>query len=459
MNDRNAAPVRTDLIAACVIAVIASAARLAMVLVAPPITPVADMADYWERALYFVHHGAFYPSSHRMPAYPAALALAFIVGSGPSLFTARLFNVFAGAATAVLTYWLARLTTGRRAACAAALAVALYPSLLIYTTLIATEVLIPVPLLGALIASMYSARWTATVAGVCTALAVLVRPAGIAVLPAVVVSFLRPRSGKLIWRPALASAILVVAAFAVTMSPWWLHNARLYGEFVALDTSGGMSLAVGNHELASGTYRWRETRYMMDRYLRGANVDTPAGSSRASAVAARYVREHPWAFVRLIPARLGALFSLEGREQGWLYSFDFFGHRTPTTVRLWAAAMIASFPLLLAAALAGWSVRGGISERVLWPTGLYLLSAIAMHAISIGDGRFHLPMVPVFAVLATGLAQARKGFNKVRLGLSIALLALLAMAWWAQLQIYWAALSRLAAPGGWVSQFAYDDLM
>jgi 4-amino-4-deoxy-L-arabinose transferase-like glycosyltransferase len=319
----------------------------------------------------------------------------------------------------VLTYWLARRTASRRASLAAALALALYPSFLIYTTFIATEVVVTVPLVAALIASTYRSHRAAIVAGLCAALTALVRPAGIALLPAVFFSFVRTARPNSTRRSPLLGPGLAVAAFLLTMTPWWLHNARPYGEFVALDTSGGISLAVGNHELASGTYRWRETRYMMDRYLRGAKVDTPAGSSRASAVAARYVREHPWALVRLIPARLGALFSLEGREQGWLYSFDFFGHRTGTTVRLWAAAMIASFPLLLAAALAGWSVRGGISERVLWPTGLYLLSAIAMHAISIGDGRFHLPMVPVFAVLATGLAQARKGFNKVRLSLSL----------------------------------------
>ncbi len=458
MNDRNHAW-RADLIAACAIVMVASAVRLALVLISPAFTPVADMADYWERAIYIVQHGTLYPTSHRMPAYPAALALAFALGSGPSLTTVRLFNVVAGAATAVLTYWLARRTAGPRASFAAGLVVALYPSLLIYSTLIATEMLIPVPLLGALIASTYRSRRAAIAAGLCAGLAALARPAAIGVLPAVFVSWSGMRSPNSTWRPALVAPLLVLGAFALTMSPWWVHNAKLYGRFVPLDTTGGMSLAIGNNEVASGIYRWRETREMMDRHLVGVNVDTPAGSDRATAVAVRFMREHPGAAIRLIPLRLAALFGVEGREHAWLYSFGFFGERTSTTVQMWALAIALAFPLLLAAALLGLSVGGGISKPVLLVTVLFLAFTIGMHAISIGDPRFHIPLVPVLAVLATGVAHAKNGFSRIRLAAAAVAIALLAVAWSAQFATYWAALAKLAPPGGWMSHIPYDDLM
>ena len=68
-------------------------------------------------------------------------------------------------------------------------------------------------------------------------------------------------------------------------------------------------------------------------------------------------------------------------------------------------------------------------------------------------------MVPVLAVMATGLSRAANGFSRVRLAMGGLVLLLLAAAWWAQWAVYWAALATLAAPGGSSSQIGYDDLM
>ena len=417
------------------------------------------MADYWERALYIFQHGALYPSSLRMPGYPAGLALAFAIASGPSLTAARIFNVAAGVAASLLTYWFARRTAGVRASAAAALVVAFYPTFLIYTTLIPTEILVPVPLVAALVASTYRGPWAAAVAGACAGLATLVRPAAIALLPAVCVATARVAWSERRRRDALLAPLVAAVACALTMAPWWIHNARLYGRFVPLDTTGGATLAIGNNELASGIYRWRETGEMIARHLPGVELNTPDGSDRLTGVAVRFVREHPAAAIRLVPLRLGALFGVEGREHAWLYSFGFFGQRDPATVRLWALAIMVSFPLLLIAALLGWSVRGGLATPVRDAALLTLAFTVAMHAISIGDPRFHVPLVPIFAVLATGLAKMRNGFSKVRLAAAAIGVTLLAVAWAAQLAIYWAALAKLAPAGGWMTQIPYDDLL
>ena len=254
-----------------------------------------------------MQQGRLYENSTRMPGYPLALALVLSVfGAGPSLDAARLFNAAAGAATAMLTYWLARRTAGRGASVVAALVVALYPSFVIYTTFTATESVVTVPLIAALIAATYASRRAAVAAGVCAALAALVRPAAIAVLPAVVVAIvaaarLAPTSGP--WRAAALRVTLLIAAFGVTMLPWWAHNVRLHGRFVPFDASGGINLAIGNNPNASGTYRWREVHHLYAQNLQPVEVATPDGSDRATAVAIRYIREHPGAFVRLIPAK------------------------------------------------------------------------------------------------------------------------------------------------------------
>ncbi len=459
MDESRRTPRRAELIAVGVIALIALVPRLVLAVTAPPVTPVYDMADYWNRAVYIAGHVSLYPNSYRMPGYPAVLALAFVLNAGPSLLTVRVFNAVAGSAAAVLTYWLARRTATRRASLAAALAVALYPSFLIYTTFIATEVVVTVPLVGALIASTYRSHRAAIVAGLCAALTTLVRPAGIALLPTVFLSFVptaRPNSTR---RSALLAPGLVIAAFLLMMTPWWLHNARLHGRFVPLDTSGGMNFAVGNNPFAGGTYRWREFEQVLVRDLPGTDIFSLSGSDRATAMAFRYMRDHPAASVRLLPAKLAALFALEGREHAFFYSFGFLGQRAPATVWIWAIAIMVGFPLLIAAALAGLVVRGGISPAVLMPSLIFLSLTLAMHTLTFGDPRYHLPMVPVLAVLATGMARWRNGVSPLRLALAGAALALLAIAWWTQFALYWSVLVKLAAPGGWVSQLAYDDLL
>jgi hypothetical protein len=85
-------PWRAELIAAGAIGVIALLPRLVLAVTAPPVTPVYDMADYWNRAVYIAEHAALYPNSYRMPGYPAALALAFAFSAGPSLLAVRVFK-------------------------------------------------------------------------------------------------------------------------------------------------------------------------------------------------------------------------------------------------------------------------------------------------------------------------------------------------------------------------------
>ena len=72
--------------------------------------------------------------------------------------------------------------------------------------------------------------------------------------------------------------------------------------------------------------------------------------------------------MRLVPAKLSALFALEEREHAFLYSFGYFGARNADTVWLWAASVLAAVPLLVLAAVAGCALRDGVAARVLVPS-------------------------------------------------------------------------------------------
>jgi 4-amino-4-deoxy-L-arabinose transferase-like glycosyltransferase len=441
-----------------VLAAVAFAGRVAVASAVPLSSPVSDMLEYWERAVYIATHARLYENSWRMPGYPLVLAAVFAPAGGPSIEAARVFNAIAGTVATLLTYWLARRSAGSKAAAAAALAVAIYPSFLIYTTFIATEAVVTVPILGALLASTFPSRRAAAASGACAACATLVRPAGIALLPAVLLTLARHRQGdRTIW--SVVHPTIAALSFCVVLAPWWAHNARLHGRFVPLDTTAGINFLIGTGPLASGQWDWSEVSRLHVEYLPGVDTTTPDGSDRAASLAARFMLEHPWRVASLVPAKLSGLMALEGREHAYLYSFGYFGPRHERSVWAWGVSILASFPLLVVAAIAGGVVRAGVSARVLAPCGLFLIVSVAMHLVSFGDPRFHLPFVPILAVLATGLERWRNGLVPWRAVAAAALIVLLAIAWRDQVAVYSEALRRLAAPGGWTTQLSFDDLL
>jgi hypothetical protein len=96
---------------------------------------------------------------------------------------------------------------------------------------------------------------------------------------------------------------------------------------------------------------------------------------------------------------------------------------------------------------------------VLVPAVLLLAASAGMHVLSFGDPRFHLPFVPLLAVLATGISRWRAGVHAWRLVVAAAVFVWLASAWATQLATYAAALIRLVAPGGSSIALSFDDLL
>ena len=198
---------------------------------------------------------------------------------------------------------------------------------------------------------------------------------------------------------------LVLAGFALTMMPWWLHNFRVHERFVPLDTTGGINLLIGSGPLATGRWDFENVARLQAEYLPGVDPTTPQGAAAASAAALAHLRASPLTVVALTPHKATGLLALEGREHAYLYSIGYFGALRPATVRAWGVATTVAFALLLGAAMVGLVKRDGIARAVLWPTATFLGASVVMHLVAFGDPRFHLPFVPLLAVLATGLSR------------------------------------------------------
>ena len=113
-----------------------------------------------------------------------------------------------------------------------------------------------------------------------------------------------------------------------------------------------------------------------------------------------FVLRHPISAARLALLKIGYLFGVEGREHAWGYSHHLQGRRSPRTVRNWGIALIVSFPLLMTLASVGlW--RPGLALSAAGVLALAtLITVTVIHVATFGDTRFHLPWVPLLAILA-----------------------------------------------------------
>lgn len=442
-------------------AVVAVGLRLAVSWACASSGAFADMWQYHERAVHLVTTGTLFPDALRGPGYPALLAAAYAV-DGVSLWSARVANALVGGLLTIVTGWLAvKAGAGTRAWIAAAI-VAVYPALVLsavypmpdsfYGTLAAITLLL----------MRHRSLGFALAAGVVAGAAILTRSVGLSLVAAAVALAL----WDVAWaRTPVRAAGVRVAVFTgaclVVLAPWLMFTTRVAGGPL-LDATSGMNVLLGNHDTATGRLSFDD-----DAPLRKAHVDGAAsiadGNSRALKAGMRWAWEHPGAWTRVALKKLGYLFGLEGREHAWAYGLGYFGPRATWAVTLWGVLLIASFPLLVVAA--AWGVARSMVpwDRVHVAMAAFLVATAALHVSSFGESRFHLPLVPVFAVaasLATGVrphaaAAIGRGGRLARVVGAAAVVLVLAVAWATQIGELSRALTRLRAPDGAQSAIPY----
>jgi hypothetical protein len=197
-----------------------------------------------------------------------------------------------------------------------------------------------------------------------------------------------------------ARAAVLVMGFLIALTPWVLRNYAIYHRLVPTDTSSGFNALLGNYPGATGRHPglaavdaaaaeyWTNARNDLDR------------SDIGMRVAREFAESQPTQWTRLAVRKVAYLFGVEGREHAWGYSYHVQGRHPPRVVWAWGIAIIASFPVLMTLASIG-ALRPGITFS---HVGLLLISILigvtAIHVASFGDSRFHLPWVPMLAILA-----------------------------------------------------------
>jgi 4-amino-4-deoxy-L-arabinose transferase-like glycosyltransferase len=225
-----------DLVAVLAIGLVAAILRLAF-LYRAPVFLTGDSQSHYLPGYDLALGLGFDPELRRTPGYPVFVA-GVVTFLGEDLRALAFAQHLLGTATALLTYWLGRVTVGRAAGAVAGLLVALNGALILSEHSVMTEALfgsLLVAALAALAVAIRGGRWPWFLLGGCLlGVAALTRPVAQILLPLVplVVLILERR-----WRPALRASILVGLGFLLLVGPWMARNLIEHGSLTA---AGGL---------------------------------------------------------------------------------------------------------------------------------------------------------------------------------------------------------------------------
>jgi 4-amino-4-deoxy-L-arabinose transferase-like glycosyltransferase len=366
-----------------------------------PVVPVSDSQAYDAFARTLVEHGEY----GWEPGSPHAFW-----PPGTSLVYAGLFWAFGHSYTAIvvlnivlsvlLTITSARIAArlySERAGHYTAWIISLWPTLVVYVTVLASE--LPFVLLITLALDCWTVRQRTIrhvlLAGLILGAAALVRPLALA-LP-VVFGFGSLMASRLSignLRVHAGQVLVAVAAMLVVVAPWTIRNARVYGELVLVSTNGGITFWMGNTPHTDGAYMATpaELNHLRDNELEKV----------LKARAMDYIRQEPMAFVTRTAKKALTLYDNESIGIHWNKKGIEQRFGGAAVVPLKRFTQVAWLGILLLTAT-------GVVHLLRTRTLLQTLSSqpllvmaffTVIYSVTVSQDRYHLSFASVIAILA-----------------------------------------------------------
>ena len=386
----------------------------------------------------------WHPWCHYPVGYSAFLAV-FYRAFGASHAVAGVANALVGAALAVVTWALARYGLSPARARVAGLLVALHPGLILYAALVMSEPLAALLTIAAFFVAARDrdARRGLAAGAIVLGVAALVRPQALLCAPFLAWVGARTARARVPW------AVAACALALLPVLPWTARNCRVMDGCALVSTNAGWNLAIGAFPRATGRF---ETLRSTD----GCRDVT--GQVQQDRCWLRYgleqIRERPWHWLSLVPAKLGFTFDHESFAVEYLHEampdawpeVRRVGARDATTLAhrlLVAAAALGcvAFPRRAASTRRAAAMQGGLlvvaaalgaialsaDSPAFWPLALFaatvpwlpvdghpafppalllgvglLATLVVTHAVFFGEDRYHMVVTPVLAMLAAG---------------------------------------------------------
>jgi 4-amino-4-deoxy-L-arabinose transferase-like glycosyltransferase len=369
-----------------------------------PVQPVSDSAAYDLLARNILDHGVFgfrpdEPSAYWAVGAPAVVAATYGL-LGDTYWGVVVLNIAASLGTIVFVERLGTHYFDRMAGLWAAAVIALWPNLILFTTIIASELYFIFFTVGGLWfwERRGGTRWLDTVlAGAFWAAACYMRPI-ILLFPVALLIASAPGGPRAVLRAAAKCAV-AIALILTLVAPWTARNAQVFGEPVLVSTNFGANFWMGNNPGSTGDYmplpEWGEFLGEVER------------SDALLEAAKAYIREEPGAFLLRTGEKALLLHSRETIGVAW--------NAPSIEARIGSVALLplklvstAYWFLALGLALAGFVIvllRNGV-WGIFHPAFAAWSYFTAIHAIIVAGDRYHMPSVPFMALFA-GLMLAQ----------------------------------------------------
>jgi hypothetical protein len=364
------------------------------------------------------------------PGYPLLLGGTYAI-FGTGLLMGKLLNVVLATLSVACTGLLGARLFGRTTGLAASAVLALLPGYVLYAPLLLSETAFVTLFSATLLLFVHLdarrperlvPRWLGF--GALLGAAILVRGAALLFLaiPALV-SWRTTRSPRV----AMQRAAVAALGLAAVIAPWTLRNALVLGAPVLLSTQQmGMALTFAHSDFADGGMSMRMAALRDARLAGFRDLPQPqreVAENRAEVRrAVRYMLSHPLRELSLVPHRWRRLFAHDHEALTWGAPRGPRGEIVgPVISDVWdrraAGLADAAFYAVALLALAGLPAcfDSRRPARLLLP-GSVLYTLILHGLLFAGDARFHAPLYPILAILASvgGLSLWRAG--RARLG-------------------------------------------
>jgi len=252
-------------------------------------------------------------------------------------------------------------------------------------------------------------------------------------------------------------AIIMVLAFTLTIAPWIVRNSLLHHKLTGIETSMGYNLYLGYHPKGNGSFVFGPSLDLL------TILDDAERDKVGTHKAIEFIQAQPERFIPLAINRLGFFFGLEKRVLMYFYSNNILGYVPLPLLLTIAAILLLPFIFISTSAALGLSILRWRPEHIL--LGLLFISYILPHVFILSEDRFHLALVPYFAILAAQfwmsditMLSARwseSTSGKIVVALAVVAVILLVLNW--RLELYRDAdkIAQLLGPHGNQSYFPY----
>jgi 4-amino-4-deoxy-L-arabinose transferase-like glycosyltransferase len=301
-----------------------------------------------------------------------------------------IFNIVIGISIVWLTYELAERYLNKSIAVLAAFFVSIWPIMIQFTTILASELIFIFLLLFAIFIwgnqkippVIKAIAWGALICG-----ATFVRPTALALivlLPAL--EWISKRT----FRESLLSLLIAVTTAALLFTPWVYRNYQVFGQFVLVSANGGANLWMGNHAGATGGYAdlpelGFKDEIDRDHYYKKAAID--------------FIKKNPIEYIKLAAKRAVITYKSETIGVVWNSALDkkltkngILFAKLISTIYWWLMLSLAIIGVLLILKKRALS----IFNVLLVTLGFFFLFPI----LTVAQDRYHLPINPFLAVFA-----------------------------------------------------------